>query len=82
MFKKLSDRSSIANTRPLMNLIYSFYKRKDNTYKSRTAKLIKQIYFLKRKWVGNKIVISLFKKPRRIEDIVFPRGLFNIIYKK
>lgn len=82
MFKKLSDRSSIANTRPLMNLIYSFYKRKDNTYKSRTAKLIKQIYFLNRKWVGNKIVISLFKKPRCLEDIVFPKGIFNIIYKK
>lgn len=81
MFKKLSDRGSIANTKPLMDLIYSFYKRKDNTYKSKTAKLIKQIYFLPKRWVGNKIVISLFKKPRRIEDIVFPRGLFNIIYK-
>ena len=81
MFKKLSDRGSIANTKPLMNLIYSFYKRRDDSYKSPTAKLIKQIYFLNRKWVGNKIVISLFKKPRRIEDIVFPKGLFNIIYK-
>ena len=82
MFKRLSDRASVANTKPLMNLIYSFYKKRDDSYKSPTAKLIKQIYFLKRKWVGNKIVISLFKKPRRIEDIVFPRGLFNIIYKK
>ena len=81
MFKKLSDRASIANTKPLMNLIYNYYKRKDNSYKSHTANLIKQIYFLNRKWVGNKIVISLFKKPRRIEDIVFPKGLFNIIYK-
>jgi len=82
MFKRLSDRGSTANTKPLMDLIYSFYKKRDDSYKSPTAKLIKQIYFLNRKWVGNKIVISLFKKPRRLEDIVFPRGLFNITYKK
>ena len=69
--KRLTSKASIVNTKPLMDKIYSYFKRRDETYRSKTARLIKQIYFVPRRWCGE-IVISKCRHPERVEDILFP----------
>ena len=78
--KRLTSKASIVNTKPLMDKIYSYYKRRDETYRSKTARLINQIYFISRRRCGNRIVISNFKDVRRCEDIIFPSGFDIVLY--
>ena len=69
--KKLTSVQSVFNTPPLIRKILYLAKKRDETYKSPTAKLIKQIYFVPRRWTGE-IVISKCRHPERVEDILFP----------
>ena len=69
--KKLTSVQSVFNTPPLIRKILYLAKKRDETYKSPTAKLIKQIYFVPRRWCGE-IVISKCRHPERVEDILFP----------